>query len=175
MSEETFFFSCDLVQQKKKTNDQFEMGKLDGKIALITGGSEGIGLATAERFILEGIEHVFITGRRQEKLQEALKKVQSDRITAVQGDASDLNHLDRLIEIIREKKGRLDIIFANAASCSFARFGTITEKHFDETFNVNVKGVLFTIQKSLPILANGSSIIINGSNSSNKGDPDLTV
>ncbi|UJR13102.1 hypothetical protein I4U23_000126 [Adineta vaga] len=151
------------------------MGKLDGKIALITGGSEGIGFATAQRFIIEGVEHVFITGRRQEKLDEAVKKIGSNKITAIQGDASNMDHLDKLFEIIRKEKGRLDIIFANAASCSFALFGTISEKHFDNEFNTNVKGVFFTVQKALPLLVDGASVILNGSNSSNKGDPELTV
>ena len=151
------------------------MGKLDGKIALITGGSEGIGFATAQRFIIEGAEHVFITGRRQEKLDEAVKKIGAQNITAVQGDTSNMADLDKLFDIIRQTKGRLDIIFANAASCTFATFGTITEKHFDDTFNVNVKGVLFTVQKALPLLVDGASIILNGSNSSNKGDPALTA
>ncbi|CAF0752694.1 unnamed protein product [Adineta steineri] len=151
------------------------MGKLDGKIALITGGSEGIGFATAQRFITEGVEHVFITGRRQIKLDEAVNKIGAKNITAVQGDTSNLADLDRLFSIIEKEKGRLNIIFANAATCTFAKLGTITEKHFDDTFNVNVKGVLFTIQKALPFLSEGGSIILNGSNSSNKGDPDLSA
>ncbi|UJR18607.1 hypothetical protein I4U23_005514 [Adineta vaga] len=129
------------------------MGKLDGKIALITGGSEGIGFATAQSFIIEGVEHVFITGRRKQKLDEAVKKIGSNKITATQGDASNMDHLDKLFEIIRKEKGRLDIIFANAASCSFA----------------------FFVQKALPLLVDGASVILNGSNSPNKGDPELTV
>ncbi|CAF3356382.1 unnamed protein product [Rotaria socialis] len=149
--------------------------KLSGKVALITGGSEGIGLATAQRFILEGAEHVFITGRRQEKLDEAVKKINAANVTAVQGDVGNLADLDKLIDIIREEKGRLDIIFANAASCTIATFGDITEKHFDDTFNVNVKGLLFTVQKALPLLVDGASIILNGSNSSIKADAGLSV
>jgi NAD(P)-dependent dehydrogenase (short-subunit alcohol dehydrogenase family) len=151
------------------------MGKLDGKIALITGGSEGIGFATAQLFITEGAEHVFITGRRQTALDEAVRKIGAKNITAVQGDTSNMADLDRLFNIIEKEKGRLDIIFANAASCAFAKLGTITEKYFDDLFNVNVKGVLFTVQKALPLLVDGASIILNGSNSSNKGDPDLSV
>jgi NAD(P)-dependent dehydrogenase (short-subunit alcohol dehydrogenase family) len=151
------------------------MGKLDGKVALITGGSEGIGFATAQRFIAEGAEHVFITGRRQAALDEAVKKIGAPNVTAVQGDTSNMADLDKLFEVIRKEKGRLNIVFANAATCTFARFGAVSEKHFDDTFNVNVKGVLFTVQKALPLLVDGSSIILNGSNSSNKGDPDLSV
>ncbi|CAF1345251.1 unnamed protein product [Adineta steineri] len=151
------------------------MGKLDNKIALITGGSEGIGLATAQRFIAEGAEHVFITGRRQQALEEAVKKIGKINITAVQGDASNMNDLDKLFDIIKKEKGRLDILFANAGTCLVAPLGTITEKHFDDIFNVNVKGVLFTVQKALPMLTDGGSIILNGSTSSVKGDPALSV
>jgi NAD(P)-dependent dehydrogenase (short-subunit alcohol dehydrogenase family) len=151
------------------------MTKLTGKIALITGGSDGIGLATAQRFITEGAEHVFITGRRQQALDEALKKIGANNVTAVQGDVSNMDDLDKLFNIIQKEKGRLDIIFANAGTCEFAPFGTVTEQHFDHTFNVNVKGVLFTVQKALPLLVDGASIILNGSNSSNKGDPALSV
>jgi len=152
-----------------------KMKKLTGKIALITGGSEGIGLATAQRFIAEDVEHVFITGRRQQALDDALKKINAQNVTAIQGDISNMNDLDRLFDIIRKEKGRLDIIFANAGFCEFAHFGTVTEQHFDNTFNVNVKGVLFTVQKALPLLVEGASVILNGSNSSVKGDPDLSV
>ncbi|CAF1309392.1 unnamed protein product [Rotaria sordida] len=151
------------------------MGKLDGKVALITGGSEGIGFATAQRFIAEGAEHVFITGRRQTALDEAVNKIAAKNVTAVQGDTSNMTDLDKLFSIIQKEKGRLDIIFANAATCSFAKLGTISEEYFDNVINVNVKGVLFTIQKALPLLVDGASIILNGSNSSNKGDPDLSV
>ncbi|CAF1475243.1 unnamed protein product [Rotaria sordida] len=151
------------------------MGKLDGKVALITGGSEGIGFATAQRFITEGAEHVFITGRRQTALDEAVNKIASKNVTAVQGDTSNMTDLDKLFGIIQKEKGRLDIVFANAAICSFAKLGTISEEYFDNVINVNVKGVLFTIQKALPLLVDGASIILNGSNSSNKGDPDLSV
>jgi len=151
------------------------MGKLDGQIALITDASDGIGFATAQCFIYEGAEHVFITGRRQEKLDEAVKKIGANNVTVVQGDTSNMADLDKLFEIIRQQKGRLDIIFANAGICQLAPFGTITEKHFDDTFNINVKGVLFTVQKALPLLVDGAFIILNGSVSSIKGDPALTV
>ncbi|CAF1266503.1 unnamed protein product [Rotaria sp. Silwood1] len=151
------------------------MGKLDGKVALITGGSEGIGFVTAQRFIAENAEHVFITGRRQTALDEAVKKIAAKNVTAIQGDTSNMTDLDKLFSIIQKEKGRLDIIFANVGTCSFAKLGTISEEYFDNVINVNVKGVLFTIQKALPLLVDGASIILNGSNSSNKGDPDLSV
>ncbi|CAF2965294.1 unnamed protein product [Rotaria sp. Silwood2] len=145
------------------------MGKLDGKVALITGGSEGIGLATAQRFIAEGVEHIFITGRRQEILDEAIKKIGSNRVTAVQADSSNLTDLDKLCEIIQKDKGRLDIVFANAGTGIFIPLGAITENQFDEIFNINVKGVLFTVQKTLPLMVDGGSIILNGSVLSIKG------
>src|ERR1700722_12570496 len=145
------------------------MGKLDGKVALITGGSEGIGFATAQRFIAEGAEHVFITERRQEVLDEAVKKIGSKNVTAVQGDVCNMADLDKLYSVIQKQKGRLDILFANAGAGSFAPLGSITEKHFDDLFNVNVKGMLFTVQKALPILVDGGSIILNGSAGSVKG------
>ena len=151
------------------------MGKLDGKVALITGGSYGIGFATAQQFITEGAEHVFITGRNQSALDEAIKKIGAPNVTGVQGDSSKMDDLDRLYKVIEKEKGRLDVIFVNAAACSFAKFGTVTEEYFDNLFSVNVKGVLFTVQKALPLVVDGASIILNGSNSSNKGDPDLSV
>ena len=151
------------------------MGKLDGKVALITGGSEGIGFSTAQHFIAEGAEHVFITGRRQAALDEAVKKIGASNLTAVQGDTSNMADLDKLMGIIRQTKGRLDVIFANAATCKFAELGSITEQYFDDMINVNVKGVLFTVQKALPLIVDGGSIILTGSNSSNKGDPALSV
>src|SRR5277367_168295 len=118
------------------------MGKLDGKIALITGGNSGIGLATAKRFVLEGA-YVFITGRTQLKLDEAVKQVGSN-VTAVQGDVANLGDLDRLFEQIKKEKGKLDIVFANAGIAKYARLGTITEEIYDSIFNTNVKGLLFT-------------------------------
>ncbi|CAF0999182.1 unnamed protein product [Didymodactylos carnosus] len=145
------------------------MGKVDGKIALITGGSEGIGLATAKRFLAEGAAHVFITGRRKEVLDEAVKKLGDKNVTAVQGDASNMADLDRLYSLIQKEKGRLDILFVNAGGGTFAPLGSITEEHFDDTFNLNVKGVLFTVQKVLPIFTDGGSIILNGSIVSVKG------
>jgi NAD(P)-dependent dehydrogenase (short-subunit alcohol dehydrogenase family) len=124
------------------------MGKLDGKIALITGGSDGIGFATAQRFLNEGAAHVFITGRRQDALNEAVKKLGSKKVTAVQGDASNLADLDRLYDVIKKEKGHLDILFANAGIFDAAPLGSISEKHYDSLFDINVKGVLFTVQKA---------------------------
>jgi NAD(P)-dependent dehydrogenase (short-subunit alcohol dehydrogenase family) len=145
------------------------MGKLDGKIALITGGSEGMGLATAQRFIAEGAEHVFITGRRQEMLDEAVKTMDTKKVTAIRADASKMADLDIMYNVIEKGKGRLDIVFANAGIGTFVPLGSITEKQFDELFNINVKGVLFTVQKVLPLMSDGGSVILNGSVSSIKG------
>jgi NAD(P)-dependent dehydrogenase (short-subunit alcohol dehydrogenase family) len=151
------------------------MGKLDGKIALITGGSEGIGLATAQRFIAEGAEHVFITGRRQNALDEAVKKINSERLTAVRGDVSNMADLDQLYDLIKKQNGRLDILFSNAGIFETQPLISVTEKHFDDTFNVNVKGLLFTVQKALPIFTDGGSIILNASVGSIKGYPNESV
>jgi NAD(P)-dependent dehydrogenase (short-subunit alcohol dehydrogenase family) len=127
------------------------MGKLTGKIAVITGGSSGIGLATAQRFVAEGA-YVFITGRRQAELDAAVERV-GRNVRGVQGDVAKLADLDRLYETVRTEKGRLDIVFANAGGGELAPLGSITEEHFDKTFNVNVKGTLFTVQKALPLLS----------------------
>ena len=122
------------------------MGKLDGKVALITGGNSGIGLATAKRFVQEGA-YVFITGRTQLKLDEAVKQVGSN-VTGVQGDVAKLADLDRLFDQIKKDKGKLDIVFANAGIAKYAPLGTIDEEHFDSIFGANVKGLLFTVQKA---------------------------
>lgn len=151
------------------------MGKLDGKIALITGASEGIGLAIAQQFIAENADHVFITGRRQEMLDEAVKMISSANVTAVQGDVSDMDDLDNLFQAIQNKAGRLDIVVVNAGISPLAKLGCITEKQVDDAFNVNVKGALFTVQKSLPILVDGGSIILIGSVSSIKGHPSASI
>src|SRR5467141_1190099 len=124
------------------------MDKLEGKIALITGGNSGIGLATAKRFVNEGA-YVFITGRREPELAAAIKEI-GRNVTGVQGDVSNLADLDRLFEQIKREKGKLDIVFANAGVARFAPFGTITEEFFDSIFNINVKGLLFTVQEALP-------------------------
>src|SRR6202167_6085614 len=143
------------------------MGKLDGKIALITGGNSGIGLATAKRFVQEGA-YVFITGRTQTKLDEAVKQVGSN-VTGVQGDVAKLADLDRLFAQIKKEKGKLDIVFANAGVAKYAPFGEITEEFYESIFNVNVKGLLFTVQKAVPLLPDGASIILNASIAGSKG------
>jgi len=143
------------------------MDKLEGKIALITGGNSGIGLATAKRFVNEGA-YVFITGRREPELAAAIKEI-GRNVTGVQGDVSNLADLDRLFEQIKREKGKLDIVFANAGVARFAPFGTITEEFFDSIFDINVKGVLFTVQKALPLLPDGASIILNASIVGSKG------
>lgn len=143
------------------------MGKLQGKVAIVTGGNSGIGLATAQRFVAEGA-YVFITGRRQSELDAAVKQI-GKNVTGVQGDVSNLADLDRLYDTVKQQKGRIDIVFANAGGGEFAPLGAITEEHFDNTFNRNVKGLLFTVQKALPLLQDGSSIILNASIASSKG------
>jgi len=144
------------------------MGKLDGKVTLITGASEGIGFATAQRFLAEGAEHVFITGRRKEVLDEAVKKLGGKNVTGVQGDTASLTDLDKLYAVIKKEKGRLDVLFANAGIAFSTPLESVTEKQFDDLFNVNVKGVLFTVQKALPLLVDGASIILSGSGASIK-------
>jgi NAD(P)-dependent dehydrogenase (short-subunit alcohol dehydrogenase family) len=147
--------------------------KLEGKIAVITGGNSGIGLATAQRFVAEGA-YVFITGRRQNELDGAVKQI-GKNVTSVQGDVSNLTDLDRLYETVKQEKGHIDILFANAGTGEFGPLCTITEEHFDKTFNANVKGLLFTVQKALPLLNDGSSIILNASIVSVTGSPALSV
>jgi NAD(P)-dependent dehydrogenase (short-subunit alcohol dehydrogenase family) len=142
-------------------------GKLEGKIALITGGNSGIGLAAAKRFVKEGA-YVFITGRREPELAAALKEI-GKNVSAVQGDVSNLDDLDRLFAQIKREKGKLDIVFANAGVATYAALGEITEDHYDSIFNINVKGFLFTVQKALPLLPNGASIILNASIVASKG------
>jgi NAD(P)-dependent dehydrogenase (short-subunit alcohol dehydrogenase family) len=149
------------------------MGKLDGKIALITGGSSGIGLATAKQFVNEGA-HVFITGRREPELAAAVKEI-GRNVTGVQGDVSNLGDLDRLFSQIKQRKGRLDVVFANAGVAKYAPFGEITEELFDSIFDINVKGLLFTVQKALPMLPDGASIILNASIVASKGLPSNSV
>ncbi|MFL9458303.1 SDR family oxidoreductase [Tolypothrix bouteillei VB521301_2] len=149
------------------------MRKLEGKIALITGGNSGIGLATAKQFVAEGA-YVYITGRRQVELDAAVEAI-GKNVTAVQNDVSNLADLDRLFAIIKQEQGHLDIIFANAGGGQIAPLGAITEEHFDKTFNINVKGLLFTVQKALPLLPEGASIILNASTASIKGTPAFSV
>ncbi len=143
------------------------MGKLEGKIALVTGGNSGIGLATAKQFVNEGA-YVFITGRREPELAAAVKEI-GRNVTGVQGDVSNLDDLDRLFAQIKREKGKLDIVFANAGVAEYALFGTITEEHYDSIFGINVKGLLFTVQKALPLLPDGASIILNASIVASKG------
>jgi NAD(P)-dependent dehydrogenase (short-subunit alcohol dehydrogenase family) len=149
------------------------MGKLDGKVALITGGNSGIGLATAKRFVQEGA-YVFITGRKKPKLDEAVKQIGS-KVTGVQGDVAKPGDLDRLFEQIKKEKGKLDIVFANAGIAKYAALGSIDEEHFDSIFGTNVKGLLFTVQKALPLLPDGASIILNASIVGSKGLPANSV
>ena len=141
--------------------------KLDGKIALVTGGNSGIGLAIAKRFAREGA-FVFITGRRKNELEKAAKLIGPEP-AAIQADVSNLSDLDRVYEEIRSRKGRLDILVANAGGGTFAPLGAITEEHYDQTFDINVKGSLFTVQKLLPLLSEGASIILTGSTAGSEG------
>ena len=153
--------------------DKTHNGRLEGKIALITGGSSGIGLATAKQFVNEGA-FVFITGRRQQELNAAAMEI-GGNVTAIQGDVSNLDDLDLLFGQIKREKGRLDIVFANAGTAKFSPFGTITEEFYDSIFNINVKGLLFTVQKALPLLSDGASIILNSSIVGSKGLPANSV
>jgi NAD(P)-dependent dehydrogenase (short-subunit alcohol dehydrogenase family) len=150
------------------------MSKLEGKIALVTGGNSGIGLATAKQFVNEGA-YVFITGRRDSELAAAIKEI-GRNVTGIQGDVSNLADLDRQFAQIKQEKGKLDIVFANAGiALPLAPLGTITEEHYDSSFNINVKGVLFTVQKALPLMPEGASIILNASMVGSKGWPDWSV
>jgi NAD(P)-dependent dehydrogenase (short-subunit alcohol dehydrogenase family) len=133
------------------------MSKLQGKVAVVTGGTTGIGFATAKRFVDEGA-YVFITGRRQKELDEAVKAI-GRSVTGVQGDVSKLEDLDRLYETVKPK-GKIDVLVANAGTGEFAPLTTLTEAHFDKLFDLNVKGTLFTVQKALPLMNDGGSIIL---------------
>ena len=147
--------------------------KLVGKVALITGGSSGLGLATAKRFVDEGA-YVFITGRRQGELDAAVKEL-GEKVTAIQGDVAKLPDIEKVFATVREKEGKLDIVFANAGIGEFASLGQITEEHFDKQFNVNVKGVLFTVQGALPLLQDGGVVVLNASIVSITGNPAFSV
>ncbi len=140
--------------------------KLEGKVAVITGGNSGIGLATARRFVAEGA-HVFITGRRQAELDEAVTQI-GRNVTGVQGDVSHLADLDRLFATVKQQEGRLDVLFANAGVLAVAPLGSITEEDFAKVFNINVKGLLFTVQNALPVFTDGGSIILNASIAASK-------
>ena len=147
--------------------------KLEGKIAVITGGNSGIGLATAKRFVSDGA-YVFITGRRQNELDATVSEI-GKNVTGIQGDVSNLADLDRLYTTVKDQKGHIDIIFANAGIGKFAPLGEISEAHFDKIFGINVKGVLFSVQKALPLFQDGGSIILNASIAASKGMEALSV
>ncbi|HYJ03150.1 MAG TPA: glucose 1-dehydrogenase [Nitrososphaeraceae archaeon] len=149
------------------------MNMLEGKVAVITGGNSGIGFATAKRFVAEGA-YVFITGRRQSELNAAVRGI-GKNVTDVQGDVSNLADLDRLYSIVKQQKGRIDILFANAGLGEFATLREISETHFDKTFGVNVKGLLFSVQKAVPLFKDGGSIILNSSIAASKGVEGFSV
>lgn len=149
------------------------MGKLDGKVAVVTGGNGGIGFAAAKQFASDGA-YVFITGRRKEELERAAKDI-GQNVTTVQGDVSNLADIDRLYAVVRETKGHVDIIFANAGIAESLPLGSITEEHFDRHFDVNVKGALFTVQKGLPLLRDGGVVLMTSSIVGSKGLPDVSV
>ncbi len=150
------------------------MKKLEKKVAVITGATSGLALASAKRFVEEGA-HVFITGRRQKELDAAVKEI-GFNVTGVQGDASNLTDLDRLYETVKAEKGHLDILYASAGYGEFnVPLGSITEENFDKTFDVNVRGTLFTVQKALPLMRDGGSIIMTGSIASIKGFEGFSV
>jgi NAD(P)-dependent dehydrogenase (short-subunit alcohol dehydrogenase family) len=147
--------------------------KLEGKVALITGGSAGIGLATAKQFVEEGA-YVYIVGRRKPELEAAVASIGSN-VTAIQGDVTNLADLDRIYAQISKEKGRVDIVFANAGGGPLVPLGSITEEHFDQVFNVNVKALVFTAQKALPLMPNGGTIILTGSIVGIKGFPAFSI
>jgi len=149
------------------------MGKLEGKVALVTGGNSGIGLATAKEFVGEGA-YVFITGRRERELAAAVNEI-GRNISSIRADVSNSGDLDRLFSQIKNEKGKLDIVFANAGIAKYAALGQITEELFDSIFDINVKGVLFTVQKALPLMPKGGSIILNASIVGSKGLPANSV
>ena len=149
------------------------MTRLQGKTALITGGTSGIGLATAKRFVAEGA-HVFITGRRQAELDKAVDEI-GGAVTGIRSDVASLDDLDRLFDVVREKRGGLDIVFANAGGGDLAPLGMIAEEQFDRTFATNVRGTLFTVQKALPLMQSGGSIILTGSTTGSKGTPAFSI
>jgi NAD(P)-dependent dehydrogenase (short-subunit alcohol dehydrogenase family) len=144
--------------------------KLNGKVAVITGGSTGIGLATAQLFVQQGA-YVFITGRRQDELDAAVKLIGREHVTAVRGDVSNLADLDHLYEVVKNEKGHIDVLFANAGVFAVSPLESITEEHYDKLFNINVKGLVFTVQKALPLLKDHASILLNASVASIKAYP----
>lgn len=149
------------------------MTKLQGKVAVITGGTSGIGLATAERLVKEGA-YVFITGRRQAELDAAVAAIGSN-VTGIRSDVSRLEDLDHLYDVIRSQQKKIDILFVNAGGGEFAPLGEITEEHYEKTFNINVKGTIFTVQKALPLINDGASIILASSTAASSGMPAFSV
>ncbi len=149
------------------------MGKLDGKVAVITAGTSGMALATAKLFVQEGA-YVFITGRGQEKLDTAVKAI-GKNVTGVRGDSANLADLDRLYETVKKEKGHIDVLFASAGRGAWATIGAVTEEQFDSVFDLNVRGTLFTVQKALPLFRDGGSILMNGSIASIKAMPGSSV
>jgi NAD(P)-dependent dehydrogenase (short-subunit alcohol dehydrogenase family) len=147
--------------------------KLEGKIAIVTGGSTGIGLAAAKEFVAQGA-YVYITGRRQAELDKAVETIGSSA-TGIRADSASLSDLDRVYDQIKQERGRIDIVFANAGVGAFAPLGAITEEHFDGIFDINVKGLVFSVQKALPLMADGGSIILNASITSIKGTPAFSI
>jgi NAD(P)-dependent dehydrogenase (short-subunit alcohol dehydrogenase family) len=147
--------------------------KLEGKVAIITGGNSGMGLATARRFVAEGA-HVYITGRRQKELNQAAEAIGTN-VTAIRGDVANLADLDRLYEVVRHNHGHVDVVFANAGIGELVPIADVTEEHFDRLFDVNVKGLVFTVQKALALMPDGGSIILNASIASIKGFESFSV
>jgi NAD(P)-dependent dehydrogenase (short-subunit alcohol dehydrogenase family) len=160
-------------ERSRRSPEEQIMGKLEGKVAVITGGSSGMALESAKRFVEEGA-YVFITGRKQEKLDEAVKLI-GRNVTGVRGDAANLDDLDRLFETVKREKGKIDVLYASAGKGDAAPLGQITEQHFDSTFGLNARGTLFTVQKALPLLKDGGSIFMTGSVASLKGFPGYSV
>jgi len=160
------------MTERLHEGNQMPSNKLLGKVALVTGGSSGIGLATAARFIEEGAR-VFITGRRQAELDAAVATLGT--VTAIRADSSSLADLDRVFATIEKDAGKLDVLFANAGGGTFAPLGQITEEQYESTFGTNVKGVLFTVQKALPLLVDGASVILNSSTTGTKGTPAFSI
>ena len=171
----TFHFICDYFIivtydkiSKLRPRRNTYMSNFEGKVAVVTGGNSGIGLATAQRFVSDGA-YVFITGRRQGELDAAVKQIGENNVIGIQGDVSNLADLDRLYGTVKDQKGHIDVLFANAGVGELAPLGAITEAQFDKTFGINVKGVLFTVQKALPLFHDGGSIILNASIAASKG------
>jgi len=168
-------YSGDRQSKRLNLNEEQVMSKkFAGKIAVVTGGSTGMGLATAKRFVQEGMDHVFITGRRKESLDAAVAEI-GKNVTAVQGDVANLSDLDRLYDVVKKHHRPIDIIYANAGLAKLAPFGTVDEEFFDLHFNANVKGLFFTVQKGLPLMRDGGSIILNASIADIKGFPAMSV